>query len=380
MRSVVDRRLALSPEVRSHLELCLDCRACETACPSGVQYGRLIEPFKVAMHSHVDKPAQLGWLDRLILHHLFPYKRRVRLALAPARWIQRLGLLSLADRTGITRLLPKTLQRLQAMLPARLQGGGSRLPEFLPALGPRRARVALFLGCVADALDPETNRATARVLQQNGCDVLIPRDQVCCGAIHYHSGSEEPARTFAKVNRNVFNGLNVDAVITNAAGCGAMLKDYHHLAPPSEESDARTFVSKVKDISEFLAALGLVPPQNSVETTVAYHDACHLCHAQRVREQPRRLLGMIPGLTLLSLAESELCCGAAGTYNLTQPEMSERLGQRKMDHIESTGAQVVATGNIGCILQIARKVKERGKAIEVVHPVRLLDRAYRGES
>jgi glycolate oxidase iron-sulfur subunit len=332
------------------------------------------------MHSHVDKPAQLGWLDRLILHHLFPYKRRVRLALAPARWIQRLGLLSLADRTGITRLLPKTLQRLQAMLPARLQGGGSRLPEFLPALGPRRARVALFLGCVADALDPETNRATARVLQQNGCDVLIPRDQVCCGAIHYHSGSEEPARTFAKVNRNVFNGLNVDAVITNAAGCGAMLKDYHHLAPPSEESDARTFVSKVKDISEFLAALGLVPPQNSVETTVAYHDACHLCHAQRVREQPRRLLGMIPGLTLLSLAESELCCGAAGTYNLTQPEMSERLGQRKMDHIESTGAQVVATGNIGCILQIARKVKERGKAIEVVHPVRLLDRAYRGES
>jgi glycolate oxidase iron-sulfur subunit len=378
MRAVADGRLALSDDVRKHLDLCLDCRACESACPSGVQYGKLIEPFKVAMQESASPAGRTSLLQRLILHHLFPYSRRVRAALAPARLFQRLGLLDFAEKVGLTRLLPTTLRRMQAMLPA-LSRPGPRLPEVLPPIGPKRARVALFLGCVADAMYPETNAATARVLQHNGCEVVVPRGQACCGAIHYHSGSEGPALEFARRNIEAFNPDDFDAIIVNAAGCGAMLKDYAHLLPAAEHDAAARFVAKVRDISEFLVGLGPVPPTHPVPLKVTYHDACHLCHGQQIRGQPRALLQMIPGLELVPLEESEICCGAAGTYNLTQPEMSERLGRRKMDHIAATGAQVVAIGNVGCILQIARKVKERGSPLQVVHPVDLLDRAYRGE-
>lgn len=376
MRAVTDGRLAAGPDVRQHLELCLDCRACESACPSGVQYGKIIEPFKVALQRSAP-PAKTSLLQRLILQHLFPYSGRVRTALAPARLLQKLGMLDLLEKTGITRLLPPTLRRMQAMLPKLGSSPGS-LPEILPPIGPKRARVALFLGCVADAMFPETNAATARVLQQNGCEVVVPRSQVCCGAIHYHSGVEEPALALARTNLAAFNPDEFDAIIVNAAGCGAMLKDYAHLLPAADHDAAARFVAKVKDISEFLVKLGPIAPKHSIKQRVAYHDACHLCHGQQIRSQPRQLLAMIPGLELLPLEESELCCGAAGTYNLTQPEMSERLGRRKMDNIAATGAEVVATGNVGCILQIARKVKERGSAIEVLHPVDLLDRAYRG--
>jgi glycolate oxidase iron-sulfur subunit len=379
MRAVADGRLGLSPEVRSHLDLCLDCRACESACPSGVKYGQIIEPFKVAVRRATPTAERAGLIERLILHHLFPYSGRVKAALAPARLFQRLGVLDLAEKTGLTRLLPPTLRRMQAMLP-RLSPSQGALEQVIPPIGPRRARVALFLGCVADAMFPETNAATARVLQQNGCEVVVPRSQACCGAIHYHSGEEEPAVALARSNLRTFDPDAFDAIIVNAAGCGAMLKDYHHLFPADDPDHALAsrFSARVKDISEFLVALGPVPPRHRIARRVTYHDACHLCHAQQVRSQPRQLLGMIPGLELVPLEESELCCGAAGTYNLTQPEMSERLGRRKMDHIEDTKAEVVVTGNVGCILQIARKVKERGSAIEVAHPIDLLDRAYRG--
>ena len=378
MRAVTDGRLTMGPDVRRHLELCLDCRACESACPSGVRYGTLIEPFKIALQKDAPAGARASLLQRMILHHLFPYPGRVKAALAPARFFQKLGLLDWAERSGMTRALPPTLRRMMAMLP-RLEGSQSRLPELLPPIGPKRARVALFLGCVADAMYPATNAATARVLQQNGCEVVIPRTQACCGAIHYHSGVEEPALELARRNMRAFDPDSFDAIVVNAAGCGAMLKDYPHILPAAEHDQAARFVAKVKDISEFLVALGPLKPVHALPMKVAYHDACHLCHAQQIRAQPRQLLAMIPGLELVPLEESELCCGAAGTYNLTQPEMSERLGVRKMDNIQATGAQVVAAGNVGCILQIARKIKERGSTIEVVHPVDLLDRAYRGE-
>jgi glycolate oxidase iron-sulfur subunit len=377
MRAVVDRRLGVGPDVRRHLELCLDCRACESACPSGVQYGKLIEPFKVALQASGPAVEKAGLLERLILHHLFPHSARVKAALIPARLLQRLGLLDLAERSGVTKLLPGTLRRMQAMLPD-LSRGSAALPDVLPPIGPRRARVALFLGCVSDALYPETTAATARVLQQNGCEVVIPRGQACCGAIHYHSGVEGPALDLARRNLGAFDPGAFDAIIVNAAGCGAMLKDYAHLLPAAEHAAAERFVARVKDISEFLVTLGPIPPKNSLPLKVTYHDACHLCHGQQVRAQPRQLLAMIPGVELVPLEETEICCGAAGTYNLTQPEMSERLGRRKMDFIAATGANVVATGNVGCILQIARKIKERGSPILVVHPVDLLDRAYRG--
>lgn len=379
MRAVADGRLDFSKEVRGHLDLCLDCRACESACPSGVQYGKIIEPFKVAVARATPPAERPSLLQRLILHHLFPNSGRVKLALAPARLLQRLGLFDLVESTGLTRLLPPTLRRMQAMLP-RLGRSLSRLPEVLPPIGPKRARVALFLGCVADAMFPETNAATARVLQQNGCEVVVPRAQACCGAIHYHSGAEEPALALARENLAAFDPDQFDAIIVNAAGCGAMLKDYGHLlhGDGPEQEAARRFVAKVKDVSEFLVALGPVKPTHPIPMTVTYHDACHLCHAQQIRAQPRQLLELIPGLNLVPLEETELCCGAAGTYNLTQPEMSRRLGRRKAENIVATGAETVVTGNIGCILQIARQLKERGSSIKVEHPIDLLDRSYGG--
>ena len=376
MRAVADGRIDASESVRHHLGLCLDCRACESACPSGVQYGKIIEPFKVALANSATKADRPSLIQRIILEHLFPYANRVKWALEPARYLQRWGVLDWFEKVGLTKLLPPTLRKLQAMLPKLAPRPAPSLPEVMPPVGTRRARVALFTGCVADAMFPETNAATARVLRHNGCEVVVPEGQVCCGAIHYHSGVEGPAFDLARTNLHVFNPDEFDAIIVNAAGCGAMLKDYAHLLPAEDHDAAERFVSKVKDISEFLVELGPVRPSIDVPLKVTYHDACHLCHGQQVRSQPRQLLAMIPGLELLPLEESELCCGAAGTYNLTEPEMSERLGKRKMDRIEETCAEAVAVGNVGCILQIARQVKERGDAIEVAHPVDLLDRAY----
>jgi glycolate oxidase iron-sulfur subunit len=338
----------------------------------------MIEPFRIALQKSAKGRDKGSWLERLILHHLFPYPGRVRLALAPARLFQRLGLSDWAERVGLVRFLPPTLRRMQAMLP-KLLGSYHHLPTILPPVGPKRARVGLFLGCVADAMFPDTNAATARVLVQNGCEVVIPTGQVCCGAIHYHSGVEQPALDLARRNMAVFREANVDAIIVNAAGCGAMLKDYAHILVSEDQAEATQFVAQVKDVCEFLMSLGPIAPKGVIRSKVTYHDACHLCHAQQIRSQPRALLGMIPGIEVLPLEESEICCGAAGTYNLTQPEMSERLGRRKLDHIVATGADTVVTGNVGCILQIARHIKDRSSPIKVAHPVDLLDQAYHGE-
>ena len=378
MRAISDCRITASAEVRRHLDLCLDCRACETACPSGVQYGRLIEPFKVALHASSSPADRTGWLQRMILHHLFPHADRVKLALTPARWLQKFGLLDRIERAGFTKLLPTTLRQMQAMLPT-LAEPGSRLPEVLPSIGPKRATVGLFVGCVSDAMFPATTAATARVLQANGCEVHIPRGQNCCGAIHYHSGSEAPAVQFARRNMAALDPNRFDAIVTNVAGCGAMLKDYHHLLPASDKANAERFVAKVRDISEFLVELGPIAPTHPIPIRVTYHDPCHLIHAQQIRSAPRELLGLIPGLQLIPLEESDLCCGAAGTYNLTQPEMADRLGRRKLANIQATGARTVVTGNVGCILQIARQAKLEGTSIDVIHPIDLLDRSYRGD-
>jgi len=374
MRAVIDGRLDAGARVREHLELCLDCRACESACPSGVKYAHLIEPFKIALAQSASAAQRSSRIERFLMRYVFPYRDRVAWALAPARILQGTGLWDLSERIGLTGLLPAPIRRLSAMLP-RLERSRGAAEEFLAALGPRRARVALFLGCVGDAMLPRTTAATIRVLRKNGCDVLIPRGQACCGAIHYHSGMEQPALELARQNLRVFDLGQVDAVIVNAAGCGAMLKDYAHILGESAEP-VRRFVDKVKDVSEFLAALGPIPPTRRLDLRATYHDPCHLCHGQQIRAQPRALLELIPGLELVPLEESEICCGAAGTYNLSQPEMAGRLGRRKLENIKATGASVVLTGNVGCILQIARQAKEQQMAIEVAHPVDLLDRAY----
>lgn len=379
MRAVTDERLELTQEVRRHLELCLDCRSCETACPSGVQYGKLIEPFRVAMEKTAHGPAKTNdWFHRWILFGMFPYPERIRRSLGPARIAQALRLDKLLLATGLWKLLPSRLGRLATLLP-KLERDPGPLPALLPAKGPRRARVALFTGCVADAMFRPTNWATARVLQENGCDVIVPQTQQCCGAIHFHAGSSEPARQMADANLAAFNADDVDAVIINVAGCGSMLKDYGHHWHDDQQAARAAFAHKVKDVNEFLAELGLIDPPGELAITATYHDACHLVHAQKIREEPRALLERIPGLRLVDLPESELCCGAAGTYNLTEPEMAERLGRRKLNNILSTGARVVVTSNAGCLLQIAREARLQGETLKIVHPMDLLDLSYRRE-
>src|SRR5579883_26057 len=392
-RAVADGRAELSDEVRRHLDLCLECRACETACPSGVQYGRIISSYKKDVAHLGSVFPTLNPLQRWMLFHLTPYARRMRWALAPLRLMQRLGLAGVVRRMG--RLLPASLRRMQDIVPP-LEPHYGRLPELLPAEGRRRARVALFIGCAADAFFPQTTLATARVLQRNGCDVWIPRGQGCCGALHYHAGLIEPANRFAAANCDVFGEklAEVDAIINNAGGCGPVLKEYGHLlasgvALAPRESHARganatplaaAFAAKVRDISEFLVELGPIPPQHALKIKATYHDACGLSHAQKIRQPPRQLLQMIPGLDLVPLAESEHCCGAAGSYNLTQPEMSEQLGRRKAQHILDTGAQAVFTGNVGCLLQIARYLREQQPEMWVAHPVDALWASYSGSN
>jgi len=394
MRAVTDGRLELTETVTRHLDLCLDCRACETACPSGVQYGRLIEPFRVEMQQHAAnggltttgaaaKPRKAGWFEKYILYGMFPYPKRLRWALAPAKLMQMTGIDKLAERIGLTKLLPEKLRRMQRLLPP-LVAREPQLPEFLPAIGPKRARVALFTGCVADAMFHHVNWATARVLQQNGCEVVVPRSQVCCGAIHYHSGAGEPALQLARTNAESLLSEDLDAVIINVAGCGSMLKDYGHMGEELAKGDTvlrqtlERFAHKVKDVSEFLAALGPIAPKGEIPLTATYHDACHLCHAQRIREQPRDLLALVPGLNLVPLAESEICCGAAGSYNLTEGEMADRLADRKLKNIVATGATAVIMGNAGCSLQIQAALRQAEKPIWVAHPMEILDLSYRG--
>jgi glycolate oxidase iron-sulfur subunit len=385
MRNVIDGKLELDATVKEHLDLCLNCRACETACPSGVQYGKLIEPFR--LHMAEQEPGRmlksLNWLQRFMMLRIFPSRLRTRLALAPVRLMQWTGIDWLMRNT-LLKLLPRSMREMHGMLPPLRRHYG-KLPEVLPAEGKKRARVALFLGCVADAIYPETQIATARVLQKNGCEVWIPRNQGCCGALHYHSAMEPQARELAGANCTAFGMTgaeadSVDAIIINAAGCGAMIKDYAHLMHGTEqESAAAKFVAKSKDISEFLMQLGPIQPTHPLKIKATYHDACHLRHAQQVAKPPRQLLEMIPGLELVPLSESELCCGAAGSYNLTQPEMAEKLGERKTANIRATGAQAVFMGNVGCLMQVARHLKKTAPEIWVAHTIDALWASYSGE-
>ena len=395
MRAVTDGRIELDESVQKHLDLCLDCRACESACPSGVQYGKLIEPFRIHMQKTGLKKETLSWMQRFLLYQFTPYAGRMRLALAPARFAQWTGMDWMMRKLGMNYLMPKTLRELHAMLPPLKAHYGS-MPEVLPAEGPRRARVALFTGCAADAFFPETNLATARVLQKNGCEVWIPRKQVCCGALHYHAALDEPAKQFAQQNCDIFlpsppgrgaggeGGIasnDIDAIIVNAAGCGAMLKDYGHLVhhSPWEEKGTK-FAGKVREISEFLMELGPIQPTHPMKLKATYHDACHLCHGQQIRKQPRQMLELIPDLQLVPLNESEICCGAAGSYNLTQPEMAERLGERKAKNVLETNADAVFSSNVGCLIQLGRYLRDKKPGLTIAHPIDALWASYCGET
>ncbi|MBI2544919.1 MAG: 4Fe-4S dicluster domain-containing protein [Candidatus Rokubacteria bacterium] len=380
IKSLAEGRIALTDSVVEHLSLCLDCRACETVCPSGVPYGQLIEAAK----AEIERQRPGGPLRRLVrwvnLDLLLPRPRLLALAASALRFYQRSGLQQLVRATGLLRILPGTLSAWEALLPD-LPPAHEREPlaEVIPADGARRARVGLLTGCVQAVVFGAHNRATVRVLTRNGAEVHVPRAQGCCGALHAHAGEHAPAQELARRTIDAFEAASVEVVVVNTSGCGAHMKAYWHLLKddPAYAERARALSLKVQDIAEFLAREPLRGPLAPVPMTATYHDPCHVVHGQKIRTQPRQLLSQIPGLTLVELNEADWCCGSAGLYNLTQPEMATRLQERKGRNILATGAEAVVTANPGCIIQIAQGLRAQGAAVKVLHLVEVLDAAYR---
>jgi glycolate oxidase iron-sulfur subunit len=357
-----------------HFDRCLGCMACVTACPSGVRYDRLIEDTR----AQVERRHPRTRAERLLrgaIFRLFPYPRRLRLLRGPLRAYQ---------ASGVRRLLgpllarTPTLATLESLAP-RLRRP-ERLPERVPAVGPRRAVVGMLTGCAQRAFFPDVNAATARVLAAEGCDVVLPRAQGCCGALSVHTGREAEAQGFARSLIDSFEDAGVDYLVVNAAGCGSSLKEYGDLLrdDPSYAERAAALAAKVRDVSEVLVELGPVAPRHPLPLSVAYHDACHLAHAQGVRAQPRRLLADIPGLSLREIASAEICCGSAGVWNVLNPEPARELGDRKARDVLATGADLLVTANPGCLMQVAAAVHRAGGVIGLAHTVQVLDASIRG--
>ena len=378
MKGVHDGAIALDAAVIAHFDACLGCMACVTACPSGVEYDRLIESTRATVET-VARRSPLDRLFRTLIFALLPYPARLRLLALPLIAYARSGLQRLVRRSGILHALPPRLAQLDALLPPLDFADLRRdVPPFTAARDGRvRARVGLVAGCVQRAFFPNVNAATVRVLSAEGCDVSVPAGQGCCGALSLHTGRLDEAKRFARALIDRFANVPVDTIVINAAGCGSTLKEYGELlaGDVAYAGRAAAFSTKVRDVNEFLATLEPQAPRGRLALRVAYHDACHLAHAQRVREAPRALLRTIPGLELLEIPHGEMCCGSAGTYNLLQPESAREIGERKADAVAGVGADLLASANPGCTLQITSIMRERGAVLAAAHPVELLDQS-----
>jgi glycolate oxidase iron-sulfur subunit len=375
--ALVDQgRVALGEEFVTHIDRCLDCRACETACPSGVEYGKLVELARAQIEQNYQRPLGARILRSLVYRHLLPYPWRISLAARATRIYQRWGLESFARRTGILRAMG--LEQQAQLLPRiDSQFFFSDLGKTYPAQGQRRARVAFFAGCIAQVTFAELNRATIRVLQMNGCEVVIPAGQVCCGALPAHAGIRDIARKLALRNFEKFRAPEFDAILTNAAGCGSTLKEYPHLFGAADTAHMRAddFSGKVRDVTEFLAELGVSAPLRPVPMRVTYQDSCHLLHGQKIREAPRRLIRAVPGVELIEMPHADQCCGSAGVYNVTQTKASLELLDQKMAWAKQTETQAIVTANPGCMIQLRAGAAMHGTGQQVLHVIELLDRA-----
>ena len=370
---------SLNAQWISHMDSCLGCMACMTACPSGVDYGKLIE----AARAQIERRDTRSWRERLhrqFLFATFTHPERLRLLRGPLSLYQKSGLQALIRGSGLLKLLPQKLRAMETLLPK--VGAREAVANMTAAQGKRRARVGLLLGCVQREFFPQVNAATVRVLAAEGCEVVAPAEQSCCGALFVHAGEESAAMELARKTINTFESAGVDAIVINAAGCGSSVKEYGHLLRDDAQyaERARKFSAKCKDVSEFLAELPPQAARHDLRLRVAFHDSCHLQHAQGVRVQPRKLLGQIPGVELQEIPEGAICCGSAGIYNLVQPEAASELGDRKARLIQSLEPDVVATGNPGCLLQLEAALARSGSRTRVVHTVQLLDASIRGAS
>ncbi len=379
IREASEGRIGLTDNFAKHMNLCLLCRACETACPSGVKFGFLMESARGQIERHYQYSPSTRRFRELVLH-TFTDLGRLRAIAGLLRFYQRVGLQTLVRASGILRLFGR-LGQMEAFLPAIPDGRlRKELSDVLPAKGERRGRVGLLIGCVQRFFFPQVNSATARVLSENGYEVVIPPDQGCCGSLLVHEGDRERGKELARKTIDAFERARVDLVVVNAAGCGSIMKEYWELlhGDPAYAQRADAFSKKVRDVSQLLAQAPLNGRLHPVKRTVTYHDACHLAHGQKVRQEPRTILKAIPGIRFVELAESDFCCGSAGIYNLLHPEPAQQFLDRKIERLKETGAEVVVSGNPGCSLQIEKGLKQRGLDIRVLHPVELLDWSYRG--
>jgi glycolate oxidase iron-sulfur subunit len=372
----------LDDRFRLHMDRCLGCMACMTACPSGVEYNKLIEPTRAQIERNL--PRSIGErLFRKMIFATFPHPERLRMLALPLLVYQKSGLRALVRATGITKLLPKRMAAMESLLPDVPSHPFKRLPVQVSAQSLQRLRVGMLSGCVQQVFFSHVNAATARVLASEGCQVVIPDEQGCCGALMVHSGLESDAILLARRMIETFEKADVDMVVINSAGCGSTMKEYGHLLhdDPQWASRAAAFSAKCKDITEILCELEPQAERHPLKMRIAYHDACHLQHAQGVREQPRRLLNGIPELEVAEIPEGSLCCGSAGVYNLLQPDTANELGDRKVTNLLTTGAEAVLSANPGCLLQLMNGLRRRGmKEMPAFHMVELLDASIRGVS
>jgi glycolate oxidase iron-sulfur subunit len=379
MIHVQEKGVAITDSFVEHIDKCLDCRACETACPSGVEYGKLVEHSRARIEQDYRRPLLSRIARHVVYRRLLSYPHRIAAVARLLRFYQRSGLQSVVRSLGILKLLG--LAERDQLLP-RIDDAFffDRLGKTFPPQGPLRARVALFAGCVANVTFTQLNDATIRVLTASGCEVWVPAGQLCCGALAAHAGIRDAARALARRNLQAFSRQNIDFILTNAAGCGSTLKEYDHLftAEESEYSQARAFAAKTRDVTEFLAELGFSGTLQPLPVRVTYQDSCHLLHGQKIREAPRRLLRAIPQLELVELPYSEICCGSAGVYNVTETQASMDLLAEKMRHVKETRAQVIATCNPGCLLQLRAGVQIHQTSQRAVHVIELLDQALNG--
>lgn len=379
MQLVDQGRLEVGEMFATHIDRCLDCRACETVCPSGIEYGKLVELARAQIEQKFKRPLAARILRDLVYRRLLPHPKRIARAARFMRFYQRSGLATAARATGLLRLMGLQ-DRERLAPPIESDFFFSDLGKTFPARGSQRARVAFFAGCLAQVAFAQLNRATIRVLQANGVEVVVPGGQVCCGALAAHAGIRDVARNLAQTNCAAFRGDDYDAVVTNAAGCGSTLKEYPHLfeSAGTVNDEARAFSNRVRDVTEFLADLGLSAALRPVRLRVTYQDSCHLLHGQKVREAPRKLIRSVPGIEFVEMPFADQCCGSAGVYNVTETKTSLELLAQKMDYARQSKAQAIVTANPGCILQLRAGAAIHGTGQEVLHVVELLDRAIGG--
>jgi glycolate oxidase iron-sulfur subunit len=381
MLLVEQDKLPISPGFVDHIDKCLDCRSCETACPSGVNYGKLVEHARGRIEQQYQRPFAVRLARNFVYRSLLPYPERIAMAAKVVRFYQRSGLQAAARITGILELFG--LSERDQLLPAiDRHFFFEQIGKTFPAQGKRRTRAAFFAGCIANVTFTALNEATIRVLTANGCEVVVPRGQFCCGALAAHAGVRDVARELARRNIIAFASGDFDALVTNAAGCGSTLKEYAHLFAPDEPeyAAAAAFAKNTRDVTEYLASLGLSAPLKPLPARVAYQDSCHLMHGQKIREAPRQLLCEIPNLEFVELPFADICCGSAGVYNVTQTKASLDLLAEKMAYAKATKAQIIATANPGCLLQLRAGARMHNTGQEVLHVVELLDRASAGPS